>query len=377
MSLIFCPKEIAPGETRVAMTPESAARLAARGLECAVESGAGEASGFLDAEYDAAGARVVNNRSQGLAAADVVVGVNPLGLHEIPVMKQGATTIGFLDPYRMGDIVRVLARAGLRAVSLDLVPRTTLAQKMDALSSQAGLAGYVAVVLAAWRLDKALPLMMTPAGTLQAAKFLILGAGVAGLQAIATAKRLGARVTGFDPRPAVEEQVKSLGAKFLKIDLGQTGQTEQGYAKELTEEQLARQREAVALACVESDVVITTAQVFGRPAPRLVTSEILGGMRRGSVVVDLAVATGGNVEGSKADNEVILGQGVKVLGSSTLARYVPRHASQAYASNVANYILHFADGGLDFDRDDEIGRGAVLTRGGRIVQERFQNLEEE
>lgn len=369
---LFCPKETASGETRVALTPESAKRLQESGIACAIESGAGERAGFGDGDYLAAGARVATDRAGGLASADCVVSVQALEAGDAELIRRGTTTVSFLDPFRRPDLVAGLAAAGARAVSLEFIPRTTLAQKMDALSSQASLAGYAAVLLAAGRLDKILPMMMTPAGTLQPARFLVIGVGVAGLQAIATAKRLGARVTAYDTRPVVEEQVKSLGARFLKLDLGETGQTDQGYAKELTAAQLELQRKGMAKACADADAIITTAQVFGREAPRLLTRDMLSGMRRGSVVVDLAVSTGGNVEGSVSASEVVTAGGVHILGASSLPATIPQHASQALANNIANFILHFWNGGPEFDRDEEISRGAILTRDGAIINERAQ-----
>ncbi|MCX7869140.1 MAG: NAD(P) transhydrogenase subunit alpha [Terrimicrobiaceae bacterium] len=368
MPVLFCPKESHPPDSRVALTPETARRFQSLGLACAIEAGAGQAAGFPDSEYEAAGCAIQPVRAEGLARADVVVGIHPLSTAEIRLLHPGVVTAGFLDPFRQPAIVQALTKAGVTAISLELVPRTTLAQKMDALSSQASLAGYAAVILAAMRLDKILPMMMTPAGTLQPAKFFIVGVGVAGLQAIATAKRLGARVTAFDTRPVVEEQVKSLGARFLKMDLGETGQTEQGYARELTPEQVELQQRGMARACAESDAVITTAQVFGRPAPRLLTSEMLAGMRPGSVVVDMAVSTGGNVEGSRPGEEVVIG-GVRVLGAESLAATVPHHASLAFANNIFHLLAHFwkAEQGFAPAPDDEIARSAIVCRDRRIV----------
>jgi len=259
--------------------------------------------------------------------------------------------------------------SGAIALSVELIPRSTIAQKMDALSSQANLAGYVAVILAAERLPKILPMMMTPAGTIAPARVLVIGAGVAGLQAIATARRLGARVEAYDTRPVVKEQVQSLGAKFVEIDVGETGQTKDGYAKQLTEEQLARQRAALARHCAEADVVITTAQVFGRRAPQIITAEMLDGMRPGSVVVDLAVETGGNVEGVELDREIER-KGVRILGLANLPGRVPVAASQMYAANLANFIEHFWDRKakmFQWVEEDDILRAMTVTRDGRVV----------
>jgi NAD(P) transhydrogenase subunit alpha len=257
---------------------------------------------------------------------------------------------------------------------MEMIPRTTLAQKMDALSSQASLAGYVAVIKAADRLDQIIPMMMTPAGTLSPARIFVIGAGVAGLQAIATARRLGARVEAFDTRPVVEEQVQSLGAKFIKVDLGETGQTKDGYAKALTEEQLAKQREAMAQHCALSDIVITTAKLFGRKAPIIITADMVKGMKPGSVIVDLAAGSGGNVEGTVADQEVVV-DGVRIIGIDNLPGEVAAHASQMYASNQANLLSHFWDAekkAPDLDSEDEILAGCLIVKDGEIVHPGIQ-----
>jgi H+-translocating NAD(P) transhydrogenase subunit alpha len=370
MQTLFCVRETGPGEPRVGLTPDSARRIRDLGMECRIETGAGAASGFPDSAYE--GFATVTDRDASLGSADIVISVNALPDSGIANLKHGTVAISFLDPFRNPQKVETFAAAGVCAVSLELIPRTTLAQKMDALSSQASLAGYSAVLLAAMRLDKILPMMMTPAGTLQPSRFLVIGVGVAGLQAIATAKRLGARVTAFDTRPDVGEQVKSLGAKFLKIDLGETGQTAQGYAKELTPEQLDLQRQGMARACAEADAVITTAQVFGRPAPRILTAGMVAGMRPGSVIVDMAVSTGGNVEGSEPDKETVVG-GVRILGAGNLAATVPHHASMAFANNIASFLAHFSkDGEVNLNPSDEIALGAVVTRAGQIVHPRLQ-----
>jgi NAD(P) transhydrogenase subunit alpha len=284
-------------------------------------------------------------------------------------MKRGCIHVSYLDPFFNTGRIRALAGAGISAVCMEMIPRTTIAQKMDALSSQANLAGYVAVIMAFARLGKIAPMMMTPAGTLAPAKAFIIGAGVAGLQAIATARRLGARVEAFDTRPVVEEQVQSLGARFLKVDLGETGQTAGGYARELTPDQLEKQRLAMAKACAQSDIVVTTAQLFGRKAPRLITAAMIEGMQPGSVIVDMAAETGGNVEGSEPGRETVR-NGVAVIGALNLAGRVPLDASRMYAGNLAALIEHFWDAkGKTFllDREDEIIRGALLTYGGEIV----------
>ncbi|HDL77283.1 MAG TPA: NAD(P) transhydrogenase subunit alpha, partial [Lentisphaerae bacterium] len=280
-----------------------------------------------------------------------------------------ALHISFFDPFRQPDLVDSFAQARVTAISMELIPRITVAQKMDALSSQASLAGYVAVILAAERINRVFPMMMTPAGTLAAVRVLVIGAGVAGLQAIATARRLGARVEAYDVRPEVEEQVKSLGARFLKIDLGQVGSTPDGYAKQLTEEQLQRQREAMKRFCSHADVLITTAQVFGRRAPLIVTEEMLLAMRPGSIVVDLAVESGGNVEGIRPGSEVEK-NGVLLLGLRNLPGRVPYHASQVYGSNLSAMLGHLYDrekGHLRIDLQDQITGRCVVTHGGQVV----------
>lgn len=374
--LIFSPK--APlDEPRAGMDPQQARALVSLGLRVAVESGAGLGSEINDSEYAKAGAEVIPSEraAEMLAEADIVARVRVSSPGEIGKLKAGALHISFLDPFKDRAALDALAAAKTSVVSMEFIPRTTLAQKMDALSSQANLAGYEAVVLAAERLRRILPMLMTPAGTLQPAKFFILGAGVAGLQAIATARRLGARVEAYDTRPAVEEQVKSLGARFVKIDLGETGQTAQGYAKELTEEQVRIQRERMAKICSQADAVITTARVFGRPPPILITAEMIAGMKRGSVVVDLAADSGGNVEGIVPDQEVMTGNGVRLVGVTKLEARVSNHATQMFAANIGAFIEHFWDKKekrLDLRMDDEILKGSLLACGGQIVHERFK-----
>lgn len=367
---VFAPRE-AEGEGRAGIVPETVGRLAKLGLDVAVAPGIGTAVGMPDEAYREAGATV--DAAAG-ADADIVLRVRPPEPAEVAGLKRGSLHVSFLDPFAKDGRLEAFASAGISAVSLEMMPRTTLAQKMDALSSQASLAGYAAVLMAAARLPDVLPMMMTPAGTLQPARFFIIGVGVAGLQAIATAKRLGARVEAFDTRPVVEEQVKSLGARFLRIDLGDTGQTEQGYAKELTEEQLEKQRQGMAKACAQADVVITTAKLFGRPAPRIVTAAMVAGMKPGSIVVDLAAETGGNVEGTRVDEEVVTEDGVRLLGPRTAENQVARDASRMLASNLAAFIEHVHDaegGGLKLDRADEIIRGCLMTHDGRVVHEKF------
>ena len=340
---IFAPSETESSERRVGLVPASVSKLAALGARVTVQAGIGASVNFSDAEYREAGAEILTDRKEGLAAADIVLRLRKPSASDIAPLKRGCIHISFLDPFTDAETVRALAAAGASAICMEMIPRSTIAQKMDALSSQASLAGYVAVLLGANRLDRIFPMMMTPAGTIPPAKVFIIGVGVAGLQAIATAKRLGAVVEAFDTRPVVEEQVKSLGGKFVKVDLGigeGGGQTAQGYAKELTPEQLAKQREVMEQRCAQADLVITTAQVFGRKAPLILTSAVVEKMKPGSIVMDMAVESGGNVEGSRLDEEVIV-NGVKVLGYRNLAGRVPRAASAMYSSNLANLVDHF------------------------------------
>jgi len=362
------PKETDPHETRVALTPESTGRLVKLGLEVVYEAGLGEGLQWADALYDAAGARPMA-REALVSGADILLRVRRPPLEEVAKLPAGALHVSFLDPFNERALIEAMATQGLRTISMEMMPRSTVAQKMDALSSQHSLAGYYMVILAAERLGKALPMMMTPAGTIQPARVFVIGAGVAGLQAIATAKRLGARVEAFDTRPVVAEQVESLGARFLKIDLGETGQTEQGYARELTAEQVRRQQEGMTDACARADIVITTAQLFGRPAPRVVTHAMLQAMSPGSVVVDYAVESGGNVEGSIPGEEVVV-HGVRVIGLRNYPGHVGRDASRMYASNLYYAVEAFWDreqGLLDLARSRDIADSAIITREGRIV----------
>lgn len=374
---IFAAREPDERECRAALSPESVRRLVRLGAEVGFETGLGDRSFFSDAEYVAAGGRVVGNVEEALSSADVVFCVQPPPPEFIRRLKPGATLIGFLAPWDGADRLHALVEARVQGVAMELIPRSTLAQKMDALSSQASLAGYVAVLLAAARLPKVLPMMMTPAGTLLPARVFVIGAGVAGLQAIATARRLGARVEAYDTRPAVEEQVRSLGARFVHLDLGETGQTAEGYAKPLTEDQIRRQRELLIPHCSNADIVITTAQVFGRRAPMLVTDAALRSMRPGSVVVDLAAESGGNVEGITPGREEVR-HGVRIVALTHLPSQVAAHATQMYASNLAALIEHVWDTTARRPRwatDDEILRACTLTHDGAIVHPRFATAE--
>ena len=372
---VFVPCEASTSETRVALIPETVKKLTSMGVTVEIERGAGENSYFLDTDYEEAGASIASDRSAAMSEADLVARVRKPAHEDIAVLKSGAMHISFLDPFKEKGLIDASAHANVTSVSMEMIPRTTLAQKMDALSSQANLAGYFAVIKGAERLNRILPMMMTPAGTIAPCRVFVIGVGVAGLQAIATAKRLGARVEAFDTRPVVEEQVKSLGAKFVKIDLGDTGQTDQGYAKELTSEQIKMQQAGMAKICAQSDIVITTAKLFGRPAPKIVTEEMVSGMKNGSVIVDLAVEGGGNVVGSKLNEDVRVENGPVIIGIGALEDRVAVHASQMYSANIYNFIEHFWDEesktiGLNFE--DEILSGSVITHDGAVVHERFK-----
>jgi len=371
---IGVPKETDPVESRSAIIPGNVKRLVALGATVQIETGAGDGSGFSEEAFTADGAIFVQDRQSLLSATDIVLRVRKPPLAEVDWMRPGSVQVSFLDPFKETELVGQLARKGISAVSLEMLPRTTRAQKMDALTSQANLAGYVAAILGAEYSGKIFPMMMTAAGTINPARVFVIGAGVAGLQAIATAKRLGARVEAFDTRPVVEEQVRSLGARFIKIDIGETGQTKDGYAKPLTEEQLHKQREGMKKVCAESDVVITTAQVFGRKAPIIVTAEMVSAMRPGSVIVDLAIESGGNVEGAVL-GEVIERNGVKIVGLANLPGRVAVHASQVYSTNLTNFLEEFWDKTnkrFVLKLEDEIIQGSLVTHAGEICNPKLK-----
>ena len=373
---IGVPKETWPGELRAALVPAGVKKLSGLGFTVTVETGIGVGARIPDEEYRSAGASIAPDARSAVANADIVARVRKPREDDLVGLASGVVHVSFLDPFNERALVASLASKGITGISMEMVPRTTRAQKMDALSSQANLSGYVTVILAATYSPKMLPMMMTPAGTIQPARVFVIGAGVAGLQAIATAKRLGARVEAFDTRPVVAEQVQSLGAKFVQIDLGETGQTAQGYARELTPAQLELQRQGMKKVVGQSDVVITTAQVFGRPAPRIVTRDMVEAMRPGSVVVDMAVESGGNVEGSVLD-EVMDINGVLVVGLGNLPSRVARNASEMYSSNVVNLLDEFWNKDakeLRLDPADDIIKGCVITRGGEIVNETIKKL---
>ncbi|TME95712.1 MAG: Re/Si-specific NAD(P)(+) transhydrogenase subunit alpha [Chloroflexi bacterium] len=370
---VATPKETAADERRVALVPDTATKLIAAGLQVSVEAGAGAAAYLSDEAYRTTGVRVVGGISDLLRDADAVLKVQAPSVAEAGLVRAGAVLVSFLQPATQADIVRALAKQGVTAFSLELVPRISRAQSMDALSSQASAAGYKSVLMAAERLGKFFPMMMTAAGTVAPARVLVMGAGVAGLQAIATARRLGAVVSAYDVRPVVKEEVQSLGAAFIELAL-EAQEGEGGYAREQSEEFLRKQRELIGEHIAKSDVVITTAAVPGRRAPLLVTADMVRGMRPGSVVVDLAAESGGNVELTQAGKDTDVG-GVLIIGTRNVPSTMPLHASQLYARNVANLLLHLVkDGAINLDFQDEITKGACVTHGGEIVSERAKQL---
>src|SRR5665811_1258390 len=371
--LIAVARESEANEPRVAGTPETVKKLKALGAEVAVVRGAGLASGILDADYEAAGATVSDNVTKD---ADVVLKVRRPSVSELAAYKKGALVIAIMDPYGNEAALKQMADAGIVAFAMELMPRITRAQSMDVLSSQANLAGYRAVIDAAGEYGRALPMMMTAAGTVPAAKVFIMGVGVAGLQAIATARRLGAIVTATDVRPATKEQVESLGAKFLAVEDEEfkNAQTAGGYAKEMSKEYQAKQAALVAEHIKKQDIVITTALIPGRPAPKLISAEMVKSMKPGSVLVDLAIERGGNVEGAKA-GEIVDADGVKIVGHLNVAGRLPASASALYAKNLLTFLDTLIDKKekkLAVNWDDEIVKGTLLTRDGAIVHPNFK-----
>jgi H+-translocating NAD(P) transhydrogenase subunit alpha len=370
---VATPRELLHDEHRVALVPDTATRLIAAKLDVAIEAGAGADAFIPDEAYQTAGAKVVSHAADLLQDAQVVLKVQAPMPTEVQLLAKGALLISFLQPATQGDIVKALAQRGVTAFSLELLPRISRAQSMDALSSQASAAGYKAVLMAGERLGKFFPMMMTAAGTVAPARVLVMGAGVAGLQAIATARRLGAVVSAYDVRPAVKEEVQSLGATFIELQL-EAQEGEGGYAREQSEEFLRKQRELIGEHVAKSDVVITTAAVPGRRAPLLVTGDMVRGMRPGSVIVDLAAETGGNVELTKAGEDVDV-NGVTLIGTRNVPSTMPLATSQLYARNVANLLLHLVkDGAINLDFEDEITKGACVTHGGEIVNERAKQM---
>jgi NAD(P) transhydrogenase subunit alpha len=360
-------KESGPGETRVAVVPDTARRLAGDGVEVLVERGAGDKATFSDAAYEEAPARIVSTEEL-YAEADVVCKVRKPSAEEVARLREGQVLLALLQPLVDPDIVRSLAERGVTAFSMDSIPRVTRAQPMDALSSQSTVAGYKAALLAAEHLGKFFPMLTTAAGTIPPAKVLVLGAGVAGLQAIATARRLGAVVSAFDVRPVVKEQVESIGASFLELDVeGVEGVG--GYAVALATDQHEREQELIARHAAESDAVITTALIPGRPAPELITEEAVRGMRPGSVIVDLAAEAGGNCAATKPGETIVVG-GVTIVGLTNVPATMPVHASQMYSRNVQAFLgLLVKDGALELDFGDEIVRDTCVAHGGKVTKE--------
>jgi NAD(P) transhydrogenase subunit alpha len=368
---IAVPRESADGETRVAATPDTIQKLVQSGNSVSVQSGAGERAGHPDGQFTDAGATIAPDFAATVSGADAVVKVQKPTAGEIGELPEGSILISYLDPLTDDETAAALTARKISAFAMESIPRTTRAQSMDSLSSQATVSGYEAVLIAATQSPKFFPMLTTAAGTVRPAKVFVIGAGVAGLQAIATAKRLGAIIHGFDVRPAVREQVESLGAKFVEIDLGtDDAETAGGYAKELTDEQKAKQTELMSATVIESDVVITTAAIPGRPAPKLIPEDVVNQMAPGSVIVDLAAETGGNCALTQA-GETVVHNGVKVIGPKNLPAAMPLHASQLYAKNVANLLelMIGEEGAPTIDFADEILDGAVLTHGGTLKKD--------
>jgi NAD(P) transhydrogenase subunit alpha len=379
--IVGVPTETYPGERRVAIIPAVIPALTKAGLDVLVETGAGVAAGFLDTAYIEKGARIATDRQQVFTDADVILqvrclGANPVaGRADLDLLRPGQTVIGFSEPLGEPDAARELAARGVSAFSMELIPRISRAQSMDALSSMATISGYKAVLLAASTLPRMFPMMMTAAGTVAPARVFVVGAGVAGLQAIASARRMGAKVEAYDVRPAVKEQVESLGATFVDLPLDtEASEDKGGYAVGQDEAFYARQREMMSRVVASSDVVITTALIPGRTAPVLVTDAMVGGMPTGAVVIDLAAERGGNVEPSRPD-ETVITHGVTVLGPTNLPATVPYHSSQMYAKNVTTLLLHLIkDGALQLDLEDEITKGTLVSHDGEVVHHRVSEL---
>jgi NAD(P) transhydrogenase subunit alpha len=370
-------KESFPDEARVAMVPALVPQLAKAGIEVVIESGAGDAAGFLDTDYSAKGAKVVPGRADVFKTAELIAQVRSLGANpqegasDLDLMRSGQYIVGVCEPLTELEADKAMAAKGVALFSMEMMPRITRAQSMDVLSSMATIAGYKAVLIAANALPKMFPMMMTAAGTVAPAKVFVVGAGVAGLQAIASARKLGAIVHAYDVRPAVKEQVESLGGKFVELELETaTAEDAGGYAKELGEDFYRKQREMMNKVIAESDVVITTAAIPGKKAPILVTTEMVEGMHSGSVIVDLAAERGGNCELTKAGETVVF-KGIKIIGPVNIPATVPHHASQMYAKNIATFLLHLIkEGKITIDTEDEITAGTLITQGGKVVHPR-------
>lgn len=372
MPTVFVPTEIRAGETRVAATPDTIARYIKHGMTVQVQSGAGTKSCIDDAAFEKAGASIVSDANSAYGTADIVLKLHPPTAEEIAAMKAGTILVSFVQALTDKEIVEALRAKNISSIAMELVPRITRAQKMDALSSQANLAGYKAVIMAAEHLPKIFPMLMTAAGTIQPARVVIMGAGVAGLQAIATAKRLGAVVEVSDVRPAVKEQVESLGGKFIEVPTDESAEDAGGYATEQSEEFLQKQRALVREKIVAADVVITTAAIPGKPAPKLVTDDMVQEMKQGSVIVDLAVETGGNCTMSKA-GEVVEAHGVTIVGKLNVPSLIAENATDMYAKNILNLLGDMLkEGEVVFDFEDEVTIGATVTHQGEVMSPRVR-----
>jgi NAD(P) transhydrogenase subunit alpha len=379
--IIGVPREVFPGERRVALAPAVIPNLAKAGFEVWIEAGAGAGAGYLDADYAAKGAKIVAQRGEVFRSADVVVQVlcygsdDKAGAGDLPLLRRGQILVGFLRPLGSLDTLKEIAATGVTSFSVELMPRTTRAQSMDALSSMATICGYKAVVLAADTLPRLFPMLTTAAGTITPARVFVIGAGVAGLQAIATARRLGAVTSAYDLRPAAKEQVHSVGGRFVELPIQvEDAQDSRGYAKAQDETFYQRQSELLGKVVAESDIVVTAAVVPGKKPPVLITRQMVGKMAPGSVIVDLAAERGGNCEGSRP-GEVVIEQGVTVIGTINLASTVPYHASQMYARNITAFLLHlFRDGKFHPDPDDEIFRETLVTQDGEVVNARVREF---
>ena len=378
--IISIPKEILPGENRVACVPDVASKLIKAGFEVQIEKDAGLNAGFTNEQYSAAGVKVVDKIQDLYVNADIVLKVQrPIdhpaeGKHEIELLKKGTLLISFVYVLHYTEIARKCAEFGIDLISMDMIPRSSLAQKMDALSSQANLAGYKSVILAANELGKIFPLMMTAAGTISPARIVIMGAGVAGLQALGTAKRLGAVVEVSDIRPTVKEEVQSLGGKFIEVETDENMQDAGGYAKEASKEFLKKQKEVIFKHITEADIVITTALVPGKKAPVLVTEEMVKKMKPGSVVLDMATEFGGNCELSEK-GKTVKKYGVTIIGEPNLPSLVATHASEMYSKNILNLIQYFSkDGKVELKLEDEIVKGSLITYNGEVINQRVKDL---
>jgi len=378
--VIAVPKEILPGENRVSITPDVASKLIKKNFQVSVQKEAGINAGYTDDQYEEAGAKLYDNLSELYSSADIVAKVQrPMdhpeeGKHELDLMKEGTLLITFLYSLNYPELAKKCAEKKINTISMDAIPRTTLAQKMDALSSQANIGGYKAVILCANALGKIFPLMMTAAGTISPAKVVIMGAGVAGLQALGTAKRLGAVVEVSDIRTAVKEEVQSLGGKFIEVEGAEDMQDEAGYAKEASAEFLQKQKDLIFKHVTNADIVITTALVPGKKAPVLVTEEMVKNMHPGSVVLDMATEFGGNCEVSEK-NKTVKKHGVTIIGESNLPSLVPTNSSDVYAKNILALLEHISkEGVVELSFEDEIVKGSVITHNGEVVQERTKSI---